>query len=238
MEKINRLLTATAAACILAAVPAANAALNFNINASVGGGAIANSSKVNFDDLTVGNLAGIATTPSGNVAVAITLDGGIVASGASTYAMPVKSGNNDVDFNSTTLNYLTTGIYQDPIQGSVTLTFNSPQNYLGLLWGSVDNYNKLTFFNGSMELGFLMGDQLNLPSTFPYGNQGVNGTVYANIFTDQMFTKVVATSSQYAFEFDNIAVAAVPEPSTIIAGALLLLPFGASAFRSLRRNKA
>lgn len=31
---------------------------------------------------------------------------------------------------------------------------------------------------------------------------------------------------------------AVPEPSTIIAGALLLLPFGVSALRVLRRNKA
>jgi hypothetical protein len=29
----------------------------------------------------------------------------------------------------------------------------------------------------------------------------------------------------------------VPEPSTYLAGALLLLPFGASAIRVLRRNR-
>ena len=33
-------------------------------------------------------------------------------------------------------------------------------------------------------------------------------------------------------------VVAVPEPATMIAGALLLLPFGASTLRILRRNRA
>ena len=32
-------------------------------------------------------------------------------------------------------------------------------------------------------------------------------------------------------------VTAVPEPSTIVAGALLLLPFGISTFRILRKDK-
>jgi hypothetical protein len=36
---------------------------------------------------------------------------------------------------------------------------------------------------------------------------------------------------------DNVGVTAVPEASTIIAGALLLLPFGASTLRILRRNR-
>jgi len=30
----------------------------------------------------------------------------------------------------------------------------------------------------------------------------------------------------------------VPEPTTLIAGALLLLPFGASTLRLLRKNRA
>jgi hypothetical protein len=34
-----------------------------------------------------------------------------------------------------------------------------------------------------------------------------------------------------------IFISAVPEPSTIIAGALMLLPFGASTLRILRRNR-
>ena len=35
----------------------------------------------------------------------------------------------------------------------------------------------------------------------------------------------------------NVAILAVPEPTTMIAGALLLLPFGASTLRILRRNR-
>ena len=41
------------------------------------------------------------------------------------------------------------------------------------------------------------------------------------------------------FKFgDNNDLAAVPEPTTMIAGALLLLPFGMSTLRALRRRTA
>jgi hypothetical protein len=36
----------------------------------------------------------------------------------------------------------------------------------------------------------------------------------------------------------TLAPSAVPEPTTVVAGALLLLPFGLSAFRSLRKDKS
>ncbi len=36
----------------------------------------------------------------------------------------------------------------------------------------------------------------------------------------------------------RIVTAAVPEPTTMVAGALLLLPFGAGALRSLRKSRA
>lgn len=38
------------------------------------------------------------------------------------------------------------------------------------------------------------------------------------------------------FALDDISLVAVPEPTTMIAGALLLLPFGASALRIVRRK--
>jgi len=37
---------------------------------------------------------------------------------------------------------------------------------------------------------------------------------------------------------DDVSVTQVPEPTTMIAGALLLLPFGASTLRILRKNRA
>jgi len=39
------------------------------------------------------------------------------------------------------------------------------------------------------------------------------------------------------FALDDISLVAVPEPTTVIAGALLLLPFGASTLRILRKRQ-
>lgn len=39
------------------------------------------------------------------------------------------------------------------------------------------------------------------------------------------------------FDINSVNVSAVPEPTTMVAGALLLLPFGASAIRKLRKNR-
>jgi hypothetical protein len=36
----------------------------------------------------------------------------------------------------------------------------------------------------------------------------------------------------------GVAPVPVPEPTTMVAGALLLLPFGASTLRILRKNRA
>ena len=53
---------------------------------------------------------------------------------------------------------------------------------------------------------------------------------------------VNTTSGQEApkieFDLGHSALAPVPEPTTMIAGALLLLPFGASAFRKMRKARA
>jgi hypothetical protein len=45
----------------------------------------------------------------------------------------------------------------------------------------------------------------------------MNGTYYVNIDSTNPFNRVVASSSQYAFEFDNVAYnrMAVPEPATL-----------------------
>jgi hypothetical protein len=55
----------------------------------------------------------------------------------------------------------------------------------------------------------------------------------------QLPTSVDLKVNYYANDFalDNISLTAVPEPTTMIAGALLLLPFGASTVRILRRNR-
>jgi len=232
-------LAIVTAACALAACNFANAAFNGTFT-SVVGGAPTEGGRINFDDLTG---PGLATGPNGSVNVSFITDGQVVTSGSpntSRYAAPWLSGANGTGFGNTvpgvdTTTYLTSGTGL----GRAILTFGSDQTYLGLLWGSIDTYNTLEFYNNGQMVDSLTGTQVisktTYPVPFPAGNQQINGTAYVNIYTGFAFDEVrAASTSSYAFEFDNIAV--VPEPTTVVAGALLLLPFGASTLRSLRRK--
>ncbi len=49
-----------------------------------------------------------------------------------------------------------------------------------------------------------------------------------------LFSTPTAAVPQYDFQFNSV----VPEPSAILAGAMMLLPFGASTLRFLRKNRA
>ena len=153
-----------------------------------------------------------------------------------TYAEPYFSGDNDTLFGGAAdgpdaTQYLTTGT------GDAILTFATPQTYLGFVWGSVDNYNTVTFYNGTTQLAtFTPPAGGNIPVPAPAGDQDELGTYWVDFKSTTPFNKVVLSSSNYAFEIDNIATA-VPEPSTYLAGALLLLPFGAGAFRAMRSRK-
>ena len=74
--------------------------------------------------------------------------------------------------------------------------------YFGLLWGSVDTYNTLTFFDGATQVGSITGTQINASAN---GDQGSSGTFYVNVTSDLVFNKVVGSSTQFAFEVDNFA---------------------------------
>jgi hypothetical protein len=229
-------------ACLVAA--SANAALS--VSGSVGG-APTGVSRVNFDDLALGSGGGTASGPNGSVAVSFVVDGQAVAGAMSgQYAAPFLSGGNGTGFGSPDqangvdgTTYLTSGISSGSTQGKAILTFGAPEMYMGLLWGSVDDYNTLSFYDAN---DVLIGSVTGLDVTgSPNGDQGVNGTLYVNINSDLAFTKVVATSTKYAFEFDNVAYnetnVVVPEPSTILAGVLLLLPMGLYGVRNFRNRQ-
>ena len=51
------------------------------------------------------------------------------------------------------------------------------------------------------------------------------------------FAGIAPPNGQNYVGLDNISLVVVPETTTIIAGALLLLPFGASTIRHLRKNR-
>ncbi len=103
--------------------------------------------------------------------------------------------------------------------GSATLTFSTPQNYLGLLWGTIDPYggmNVLTFYDSANNvIGTIDG------GTVLSANSSLNpgDTAYVNITSTIAFSSVVATATPIfpeSFEFDDVAYApVVPEPASI-----------------------
>ena len=117
--------------------------------------------------------------------------------------------------------------------GTEQLLLGGPYSYFGLYWGSIDDYNSLSFYSGStlvkeitglnvIEAGARLGDQTSAGS-----NRYVN-----LFFDDATFDRVVFGTTQYAFESDNHAVSSVPEPATL--GVLGLGVLGAGFARRRR----
>jgi hypothetical protein len=132
----------------------------------------------------------------------------IVTSSSNQIAQPYFSGSTAAFFGEPQANGPdTTGYVAVMVGSTATLSFSSPQYYLGLLWGSVDFGNALTFYdNANNVIGTVLGG--NLPTHG--GDIGQNGTFYANIASTIAFSSVVATSNFNSFEFDDVAYSQEP----------------------------
>ncbi|MCC2683030.1 MAG: hypothetical protein K0S36_2594 [Nitrosospira multiformis] len=238
-RKIMMLCALTGVSTVLCIGPSASLAAL--ISASIGGNPVGAVVYENFNDLSSsGGMSskGINVTFSG-------IDSGTAAlpDVSGKYAAPYVLKATDQLFNDSPQEdgvdlsqYLVTGI------GSVTLDLNVHHQYFGLLWGSVDSYNTLSFYDGNTLLFSFTGHDV---TSLPNGNQGVDGTYYVNITSDVSFDRVIASSSQYSFEFDNVALAIdplilssqeifeIPEPGT-----LTLLGLGLLAGYFARRSRA
>ena len=115
---------------------------------------------------------------------------------------------------------------------------------LSFIWGSIDTYNTLHFTDAAGNL--LVGAQYNytgsqiaaLIPAFAQGNQTAadQNPIVTFLFGGLDMTLVGGfrmSSTQNAFEIDNIVVNSVPEPGT---WAMMLLGFGALGF-AIRRRK-
>jgi hypothetical protein len=219
----NALLCVVVAGAFQAA--SANAALI--LDSSEGGGAVATSMiRTNFDALLLGSVGG---TLMGGLAVSFT--GGaraVQGSEAAIYAAPTLSGANGTGFGAPNqasgrdaTTYLVTG---GDAASSVVLSLGGLSTYLGVLWGSIDASNTVTFFNGDAAVGSVSGADV---TATPNGDQGIGGTRYVNITSDTAFDRVVFSSALLPFEFDNVAIGQLATPPTAVPEPASLALFGA-----------
>jgi len=144
----------------------------------------------------------------------------------------------------------------NPALLSQTLTFTAQKTYFGMWWSAGDASNVLEFYNGSTLIdSFTVGSVLSLLgpaySSNPNPPPGQNtGEKYAYLnFTGTAGTtfNVVKfiNNSNSGFESDNHSVydqeitppgTVVPEPSTYLMGALMLIPV-VSGLRKLRQGQ-
>ncbi len=230
------------AATLLSLVMIADTNASISLVATVGGQPNSSANYVTFDSGTNTGTQWSNTLNDDFVTVNLQTDAAFVTGSSSgVYAAPYLSGNNGLNFGlgnatgPTTTQYLTSGSTNANAGAEIEILFNTDQMYFGLLWGSVDNYNTLSFYDGNTLVGTINGGQVNPGAT---GDQGINGTYYVNLNSDTAFDRVVITSTKYAFELDNIAYSrdqffVVPEPASLLVWSMLV---GACSLTRRRRS--
>jgi hypothetical protein len=119
--------------------------------------------------------------------------------------------------------------------GSVKVTIGGGgANQLTFYWGSIDTYNKITFFDAlNNPLGTFTGSSIT--PKIPSGCQNSDACAGLVKFTDDsgLFTSFVLSSTQNSFETDNFNAiqAAVPEASTWLMMIVGFLGVGLVSYR-------
>ena len=136
-------------------------------------------------------------------------------------APPLCSGSTLAYFGEPSTSFLGTGGFDGSqyvavaIGGSATLNLPGPMNYFGILWGSTDVADTLTFYDSVNNVIGAM-TAANVPGAPAHGDPfHPTDTLYVNITSSTPFSRVVATTGVDSFEFDDVAYAlVVPEPSS------------------------
>lgn len=92
----------------------------------------------------------------------------------------------------------------------IALSLDAPAKYFGMLWGTVDDYNKIVFMDGFDVVGAFDGSDI-------VADPDGTAAVYANFYAHGgSFDTVLFYSEGWnSFEFDAVAVAPTPLPATL-----------------------
>jgi hypothetical protein len=136
------------------------------------------------------------------------------------------------------------GLYQN---GTITQTIaTTPGGWYHLTFdmsGNPDNNHQpnpkaVTVLFGNTSQTFTFSSTSNTRQNMGWelrsGDFQANGTSTVLSFTD--VSGGAGSGTAFGAAIDKVVLTAVPEPSTYIAGALLLLPFGAGMIRRFRKN--
>lgn len=232
MSGVRKLIVSLSACAVMAALN--GPVLATTVTSSIGpfsGGAVNSGNDITFDGISTPNTFAGTSINYGNFAGTL---GGVTFSGTAIIAKNAEGTSAGISATP----YHDDTKYMSILGGqSETLTFAGTRNSFGLYWGSIDTYNKVEFFSGNSVNPFAtyFGNTLNaIPPVGSNGDQFNLSTNAYIMFTDLTFDKVRLSSSGNSFEFDNIHVGGVPEPST---WAMMMLGFAGVGFTAYRRKK-
>lgn len=165
-------------------------------------------------DFNGGNLNGF--TLSGNYAI-------VNGSVANQYAAPADSSTTQ-----TTTDYLV--VPGQGVDGFADLWSATGYKSVSFLWGSIDNYNDIQLLDaaGNVFGTLFNGDDPNIADPTANGGQQGEGTNRRVFFTQDAGDPLIygvrfSNHGARAFEIENVAFGAVPEPAT---WAMLVAGFG------------
>jgi PEP-CTERM motif len=154
-------------------------------------------------------------------------------SSTNSYANPndLANGFGSASNNFYTLPRATAGAPLDMAPYEVVWNAGVSATRFGLFWGSPDQgSNKVTFLLGGVEVGGAGNGTFSITSG---DGQNANSTYYV-LGAGGVFDQVRFSTGNIAFEFDNLAVAAVPEPGE---WAMMLAGLGVVSLIARRRRK-
>jgi len=124
----------------------------------------------------------------------------------------------------------------DGSPGNLDLSSFGNISNISFVWGSVDAYNLLEFLDvGGNVLASFTGSDIFNPANGSQTDPNLNPVVRFNLTdgSQTAFTTLRLSSTSNAFETDNFAINAVPEPAT---WALMMIGFAAVGFGMRRRR--